>query len=91
MSCFKTSFVNEDFALQYIDKLKKTSKRKRKPVEAYLCDKCLTWHLTSIESQEAVTGKYKDRQINNLKSKIIHLESEVKRLNLKLEKALKKI
>ena len=47
--CTKVSFIDENYADQYINKLNKTSKRKLKPVRSYLCDKCLTWHITSIE------------------------------------------
>lgn len=50
--CKKVSFIDEKFADEYITKLHKTSKRKLVPVRAYLCEKCLTWHLTSIKSSE---------------------------------------
>lgn len=49
-NCKKVKFIDEEFANQYIQKLQKTSKRKLKPVRTYLCEKCLTWHITSIES-----------------------------------------
>ena len=49
-NCKKVKFIDEEFANQYIQKLNKTSKRRLKPVRAYLCEKCLTWHITSIES-----------------------------------------
>jgi len=84
--CSKVYFSDERFAQEYINKLQRTSNRRIKPVRAYLCEKCLNWHLTSIEGNEARDKANNDRQINNLKSKIIHLEAEVKRLNLKLEK-----
>ena len=46
--CTKTSFINEKYALEYIDWLKRTSKQGKKiPQKAYLCVKCNTWHLTS--------------------------------------------
>jgi hypothetical protein len=48
-TCKKVSFCDERYADEYISKLNKTSKRKLKPVRSYLCDKCLTWHITSIE------------------------------------------
>jgi len=47
--CTKVSFIDENYANQYISKLNKTSKRKLKPVRAYLCENCLAWHLSSIE------------------------------------------
>lgn len=49
-NCKKVKFIDEEFANQYIQKLQKTSNRKLKPVRAYLCEKCLTWHITSIET-----------------------------------------
>ena len=71
--CKKVSFADEKNALMYLEKLKKTSTRERKPVNTYLCEKCLAWHLTSIELKEVTEIKYLKRQIENLKSKITHL------------------
>lgn len=85
-NCNKVRFIDEKFALKYIDKLNKTSCRERKPVRAYLCEKCLCWHLTSIESKENREIVYLGRQINNLKAKILHLQNENGHLKLKLEK-----
>ena len=45
--CTKVKFSDEANALFYLDKLKRTSKRKVFPQSAYLCEKCLSWHLTS--------------------------------------------
>ena len=90
MECSKVYFVDEKFALQYIDKLKKTSCRERKPVRAYLCEKCLCWHLTSIESKENREVVYLGRQINNLKAKILHLQNENEILKMKLDKCVAK-
>lgn len=86
MECSKVFFADEKFALQYIDRLKKTSHRERKPIRAYLCEKCLCWHLTSIESKENKEVFYLGRQINNLKKKNLHLQDENEILKLKLEK-----
>jgi hypothetical protein len=47
--CPKTYFLNEKEAQNYLDILKKTSNRDKIPRRAYLCPKCLTWHLTSKE------------------------------------------
>lgn len=71
--CKKVSFLDEKNALIYIEKLNKTSVRERKPVNTYLCEKCLAWHLTSIELKEVFEIKYLKRQIENLKKKIINL------------------
>ena len=81
--CKKVYFANEKIAEYYIEKLHKTSTRKVKPVRAYLCEKCLNWHLTSIISEESKQIIHKDRQIANLKAKVLHLENEVKRLTNK--------
>lgn len=83
--CKKVRFVDEEAALFYIKKLKKTSKRARKPVNAYLCPKCFSWHLTSIESKENKQLIDKDREIVNLKKRIDHLNKEIKRLKSKIK------
>ena len=87
MSCKKVSFINEKFANEYIDKLQKTSVRRIKPVRAYLCEKCTTWHLTSIEGYEERKVKNRmadyERRIANLQGKITHLQKEVERLTKK--------
>lgn len=78
--CSKVYFEDEKNALFYIEKLKNTSERDIKPVRAYLCDKCLCWHLTSIESKENRQIVYLNRQINNLKAKVLHLQNEISQL-----------
>lgn len=85
MKCKKTHFADEKQAQFYIDKLKTTSNRSIKPIRAYLCEKCLNWHLTSIESRENMQLIYKERQITNLKAKISHLQNENETLKMKLE------
>jgi len=50
--CKKVSFADEEQANFYIDKLNKTSKRVVVPQRAYLCNKCLNWHLTSKEENK---------------------------------------
>jgi predicted RNase H-like nuclease (RuvC/YqgF family) len=90
MECRKVYFVDEKFALEYIDKLNKTSSREIKPVRAYLCEKCLCWHLTSIESKENRRIGHLGRQINNLKAKISHLQNENEILKSKLNKRAKR-
>jgi len=80
MECKKVKFVNEQSALMYIKKVKETSVRDKKPVRAYLCEKCLAWHLTSIESKENMQLVYAQREIANLKSKLAHRDAEIERL-----------
>lgn len=86
-NCSKVYFLNEAVANEYIEKLHKTSVRKYKPVRAYLCEKCLTWHLTKIEasdtSKQARIIMMHERRIKNLLLKVTHLESEIERLTKK--------
>jgi len=86
IGCKKVSFANEFFANAYIEKLQKTSARKLKPIRAYLCENCLNWHLTSIIGFEQERYNNLERQINNLKSKIEHLENENRGLKSKFLK-----
>lgn len=48
--CSKTKFRDEKTALDFITKLNKTSARSVRPLRAYLCQRCNTWHLTSQEN-----------------------------------------
>lgn len=52
MDCKKVSFINEKYALDYIEILRKTSKRYVKPVRAYLCEECNKWHLTHYQMKD---------------------------------------
>lgn len=85
MICKKVSFADEKYAQMYIDKLQKTSNRKLKPVRSYLCEKCFNWHLTSIESRENLQLAHKEKQIFNLKNKVVNLQKEVERLKSKIK------
>lgn len=49
MECKKTKFLNKKQAQFYIDKLNKKSNRDTKPIRAYWCRYCHSWHLTSKE------------------------------------------
>jgi uncharacterized protein YlaI len=75
--CKKVYFADEKNALMYIEKIKKTSKRERNPINTYLCPKCLNWHLTSIEYKE-------DKQVIYLKRQVTNLQREVKNLKEKV-------
>jgi len=86
MNCKKVKFVNEASAMMYVNKLQKTSIRDKKPVRAYLCETCLSWHLTSIESKENMKLIYAKREIANLKRKNLHLIEENNILKVKLGK-----
>lgn len=90
MECKKVRFANEKFAQEYIDKLAKTSNRIRKPLRAYLCPFCKTWHLTShidrndqfadsaaeeLKKKNIIIKILQDR-IHNLKNKIRKLKAQ---------------
>lgn len=77
MSCKKVSFATEEFANDYIKKLKKTSIREFKPIRAYLCETCLCWHLTKIESEEQRQVTHLKREIENLKKKNANLTDKL--------------
>lgn len=82
--CGKVSFINEKFANEYIEKLQKTSTRQRKPIRAYLCSQCLTWHLTSkteFDEDEIKVLKEKVKQKNIL---ITALNKRINELKTKL-------
>jgi len=98
MECKKTKFVDEKAAEFYINKLKVTSVRNVKPVRAYLCMKCTTWHLTSkpeipaktVDMMSKLAGKYehiineKDAVIEELKNKLKERGLEISKLCSKL-------
>ena len=79
--CKKACFSTEEMADYYIDKLKRTSKRQMKPLRAYLCPLCFTWHLTSLKETTDFEISQQERQINNLRRKCENYKSEVKKLN----------
>lgn len=62
--CKKVCFINEDFAIQYINKLRATSVRTKVPSRAYLCEHCLNWHLSSKGEYTDPTNK-KDSKIES--------------------------
>jgi hypothetical protein len=90
--CNKVKFINEDYALQYLDKLKNTSKRKVIPQRVYLCEECLNWHLTSsntlltLSEHLEIVQKYRNlidnltKQNTNLQNKNKGLSDEIKHL-----------
>jgi len=75
LKCTKTSFANEKFALEHIEKIKKTSVSEFQPNRAYLCSTCNTWHLTSRFDEKL-------KRINELK---ILVESERKKYRAEIK------
>lgn len=80
-SCKKTSFQTEEYALMFIEKLKKTSKRPVRPCRAYLCSKCLSWHLTSIQGSDV---KHLEKYHEKLVLKIAEMGDTIKCLTHKV-------
>ena len=86
IECSKVKFSNEANALFYIKKLNATSKRVKVPVRAYLCEYCLSWHLTSMtDKEQTLLQKYKEKikilglEIQNRDKKIIELNNRIKK------------
>lgn len=87
MECTKVKFSDEKQAKYYIDKLKNTSIREKKPIRAYLCPHCLSWHLTSkTEKEDLQMEKYrqeiknKNAIITQLQQRVVELKGEVRQL-----------
>jgi len=90
--CKKTSFANEGIALSYINKLQATSKRERVPQRAYLCEKCMNWHLTSTidyTRDKVIVGL--NEKISKLTKENDSLQAKIDELYGKLENANEKI
>tara|TARA_R110002020_G_scaffold223701_1_gene432914 strand:+ start:755 stop:1105 length:351 start_codon:yes stop_codon:yes gene_type:complete len=75
MPCKKTYFSNEKIAMDYVARLQETSKRKVVPNRAYLCEKCLNWHITSLTVIKQ----------NNMKNQIEILELALARRNTEIK------
>ena len=69
--CKKTKFADQAAAMFYIAKLKATSCRDKIPQRAYLCEICLSWHITSIKLTPD------QRRIQSLERKIKSLEEQL--------------
>lgn len=83
-NCNKTSFIDQSNAEQYISKLQKTSKRKFAPVRSYLCEKCLNWHITSIEDNRiSIVKKDLLKQIEGQKIQVQSKSNQIEKLKYK--------
>lgn len=84
MECTKAKFSDEKQAQYYIDKLKNTSIREKKPIRAYLCPHCLSWHLTSkTEKDDLQMGKYR-QEIKNKNALITQMNERIRELKEKV-------
>jgi uncharacterized protein YlaI len=81
MECKKVSFINEQYALDYIEILRKTSKRYVKPIRAYLCEECNKWHLTHFQMKDLSGMERHIKKIEEansaLKEKILKMEQTI--------------
>ena len=102
MPCRKTHFANEKTALEYVKRLQETSKRQVVPDRAYLCERCLNWHITSLPLKKEKTIKdqlhqlemklkEKNGRIKNLEKQVNKLQELVADANRKNETYLKMI
>ena len=82
--CTKSRFATEQFAIDFIAKLKKTSKTKVIPQKTYLCKECNTWHLSSLP-EKFISKKLHDIEITELTTKISNQTMELTNLQKKLE------
>lgn len=48
-TCTKKSYIDKKAANAHIKWIQNTNKESYVPVRAYQCDKCTSWHITSIE------------------------------------------
>ena len=86
MECKKTKFATEAYAEDYIEKLRKTSKRERIPQSTYLCPNCHAWHLTSKKQRSVETENSK------LRSHVTRLNKEIRSRDIiinRVKRALK--
>lgn len=78
--CWKVKFLNEEQADSYIKKLNATSKRYKKLVRAYLCEKCLNWHLTSRSEKDDNTIHNLRQENKKLLNKITERDNRIQKL-----------
>ena len=94
--CKKTYFADEKTALQYVERLQNTSKRKVVPDRAYLCERCLNWHITSLPLKKEQTYKdlivqhqnslkSKNGRIKNLEKKELQYQERIRELSKKVD------
>ena len=74
-TCKKVAFATEENAEFYIKKLQRTSIRLVKPQRAYLCEKCLRWHLTHIQT---IDLRCVEKENEKLKSENLILKQKTK-------------
>jgi hypothetical protein len=87
--CSKVKFSTEDQALKYLYKIKSTSKRVKIPKRVYLCEHCLSWHLTSTNKNEMTWREKYKAEINKRGEMIKELNIIISQKN-KVIKQLKK-
>ena len=84
ITCKKSKYVSEEFALIELKNIQKRSKRKVIPVRAYLCKHCGKWHLTSQPSAFVL-----QEENELLKKKVLELQETIKENNKKTIELIK--
>lgn len=67
IECKKAKFATEKDADFFIQKLKATSKRAKIPTSSYFCQRCTSWHLTSLKQNEWKEAVSLKKQLESLK------------------------
>lgn len=70
MTCKKTKYSTQQFALDDIERIRKTSNRDVVPAREYWCTECKCWHLTSKPD-------YKDKLVEILRNEINVLKRQL--------------
>lgn len=95
MQCKKSKFATEALAFAFIKKLKATSKREHIPREAYLCQKCQSWHITKHEhfqkTQFEITIKHLSQRVAARDIIIAQKDKKIEEVYEKLRDANKRI
>lgn len=89
--CKKTSFADQENALFYINKLKRTSLRDKIPIGTYLCPKCFNWHLTKQPSTLEAENKELRKEIATLKEKIRNMKINSDGVEASLKKTIERL
>lgn len=78
MACKKVSYRSKEFADADVERLQRTSKRRKVPLRSYFCPKCGLYHLTAqTDRADGIILAYRQR-IKSLSEEISELKKENK-------------